>query len=182
MANPGDVPDEDLMLRTKSGDKDAFVELIHRYQQPLVNFFRRIGANTSETEDLAQETFLRLYAYRERYEPKGRLRNMLYVMARHAWLDAARKNSRRPLANSEIIDAAAAPEATAAGGHHDIQNALEALSEKLRTAVVLSVCEGLKYEEIAEILDVPIGTVKSRIHLAFKQLREILNVKTLANK
>lgn len=174
--------DEELMLLTGRGDKDAFVALIHRYQQPLVNFFGRMGARNCETEDLAQETFLRLFAYRTRYRPTSKFRNLLYVLARHAWADMTREEKAQPAANSEVLETAAAAEPMWHGEHLDVQAALATLSGKLRTVLVLGVYQGLKQQEIAEVLGIPLGTVKSRMHLALKQLRETLHVEALANR
>ena len=166
------------MLRAKRGERDAFVALIHRHQESLVNFFRRMGARIDEAEDLVQETFMRLFAYRERYEPTGKFSNLLYVMGRHAWADMARKQARQPAANSDALDALPGSEPAHTGEHVDVQAALEALSDKLRPVVVLSVYQGLRHEEIAEVLDIPQGTVKSRMHLALKQMKEMLGVES----
>ncbi len=165
------------MARTAAGDEGAFADLVRRYQGPLVNFFRRMGARTDEGEDLAQETFLRVFAYRERYRPSGKFSNFLYVLARHAWADFARKGARGPKAVPGALESAAV-----SGGERradarlDVQAALEALSEKLRVVLVLSVYQGLKQEEIARALDIPVGTVKSRTHLALRRMKELLDV------
>ena len=171
-----DLSDEELMVSTRDGNRDAFTELIHRYQNPLVNYFRRMGARMDEAEDLVQETFMRLFAYRERYEPTGRLRNLLYLLARHAWADMARKQSRQPTSSTEAVEAVSVSDGLKPGEHLDVQSALDALSEKLRSVVVLNVYQGFKQREIAGLLDIPLGTVKSRLHLAFKQLKEYLCV------
>lgn len=172
------VSDEDLMVHTKQGRRDAFVALVHRYQQPLVNFFRRMGARIDEAEDLVQETFMRLFAYRERYEPTSRFKNLLYVMGRHVWADMARKQARQPAVHPDALNTLTDPAPAHNGEHLDIQAALESLSEKLRAVVVLSVYQGLRQEAIAEILGIPTGTVKSRMHLALRQMKEMLSVES----
>jgi RNA polymerase sigma-70 factor (ECF subfamily) len=177
------------MVRTGRGDRDAFAELVRRYQSPLLNFFPRMGARTDEAEDLVQETFLRVFRYRERYRPSGKFTNFLYVLARHAWADMARKGAREPKTNSETLEALPAPRATdgpdsrpqvahpgGADSRLDVQQALDALSEKLRVVLVLRVYQGLKQDEIAETLGIPVGTVKSRMHLAFRRMKELLDV------
>ena len=88
--------DIELMTRTARGDRDAFAVLIRRYQHSLVNFFRRMGARKDETADLVQETFLRVFAHSRRYRPTGKFSNFIYVVARHAWADMARKAARGP--------------------------------------------------------------------------------------
>lgn len=171
------ISDAELMVRTGLGDRGAFAELVRRYQRPLLNFFRRVGARMDEAEDLVQETFLRVYAYRERYRPSGKFSSFLYVLARHAWADFARKGARGPKADMEALAGSAVP-----GGHSrtdarlDVQEALGSLSEKLRMVLVLSIYQGLKQEEIAEALGIPVGTVKSRMHLALKRMKELLDV------
>ncbi len=173
-----DAPtDVDLMARTALGEEGAFAELVRKYQRPLVNFFRRMGARMDEAEDLVQETFLRVFAYRERYRPSGKFSNFLYVLARHAWADFARKGARAPKADMETLEKSAAPSAEKkSDARLDVQQALEALSEKLRVVVVLSVYQGLRQEEIARALEIPVGTVKSRMHLALKAMKELLDV------
>jgi len=171
------LSDAELMAQTRRGRHDAFAVLIRRYQRSLVNFFRRMGALHHEAEDLVQETFVRVYSHRKRYAPTGKFSSFLYVVARHAWADMLRRASRRPEAKGRT-DA----EASVGGGtdrsdaRMDVQAALERLSEKLRVVVVLSVYQGLRYREIAEVLDIPLGTVKSRMHLALRQMEEFLNV------
>ena len=171
---PSDV---ELMARTSAGDADAFAALIRRHQHALVNFFRRMGALHDEAEDLVQDTFLRVYAYRKRYRPVGKFTNFLYVLGRHAWADLMRKASRTPRADDSALGrASVASQTPGADARMDVQAALAQLSEKLRMVVVLNVYQGLKYREIAEVLEIPLGTVKSRMHLALRQLRELFDV------
>jgi len=165
--------------------REAFVVIVRRHQKSLLNFFRRMGARTHEVEDMAQETFLRVFNYRDRYEPTGKFTNFLFVLARHVWADAGRRAQRRPESLSETLDEGPAPDergVARAEARVDVASALARLSEKLRSVVVLSVYEGLEYRRIAEVLDIPVGTVKSRMHLAMRQMREILDVKTGAGR
>jgi len=156
---------------------EAFVLIVRRHQKSLLNFFRRMGARSHETEDMAQDTFLRVFNYRDRYEPTGKFTNFLFVLARHVWADAGRRAKRRPEVRSDSLDDGPAPDergVARAEARVDIEAALAQLSEKLRSVVVLSVYEGLEYSRIAEILEIPVGTVKSRMHLAMGRLREAL--------
>jgi len=169
--------DIELMQRARHGDREAFATIVRRHQNPLVNFFRRMGVPITEAEDLAQTTFLRVYAYRKRWRPTGKFTSFLYVLARHVWTDMVRKSARTPRANEPAVAEATAPGANdAADARMDVQSALVELSDKLRSVVVLNLYQGLKYQEIADVLDIPLGTVKSRMHLALKQLKEILDV------
>lgn len=172
-----ETPDPELMERVRSGDQDAFVRLIHRHQQSLVNFFRRLGAY-SDAEDLAQETFLRVFRYRFKYRPVAKFTTFLYTVARHVWADGLRKTMRHEAISERVANESLVSDDGAIGHTQaamDTQMALEKLSEKLRAVVVMSVYQGMKYDEIAEILDIPVGTVKSRMFTALNQLKEILD-------
>jgi len=166
-----------LMKLISHGNNAAFTELVHRYQNSLVNFFYGMGAYTGECEDLAQETFIRLYHYRTRYEPRAKFSTFLYRVARNTFIDMVRKKKSLPDYNSELLEHGGFQSLNQDANRElreEIENALEKLSEKLRSVIVLSFLQGFKYHEIADILEIPVGTVKSRIHLAFQQLKEIL--------
>ncbi len=169
-------PDADLMLRVGKGSREAFAELVRRHQNHLLNFFARMGAYQG-AEDLVQETFLRLYRMRERYRPTARFTTFLYVLARHAWADQARRSWRKERLETGLEDEARIVDRAAADAPHrlDVQAALDRLSPKLREVIVMNIYQGLRYQEIADVLGVPLGTVKSRINLAIQQLREMLN-------
>ncbi|MHC5058052.1 MAG: RNA polymerase sigma factor [Planctomycetota bacterium] len=170
----------ELMTLVREGSREAFVVIVRRHQKSLLNFFRRMGARSHEVEDMAQETFLRVFNYRDRYEPTGKFTNFLFVLARHVWADAGRRAQRRPETLSDTLDEGPDPDERGrarAEARVDVEAALAELSEKLRAVVVLSVYQGLEYSRIAEILEIPVGTVKSRMHLAMGRLREALDVK-----
>ena len=176
---PIESDDDQLMARTKAGDQAAFVELVRKYQVPLLNFFLRMGAHSDEAEDLAQETFLRLYAYRGKYTPVAKFVSFLYVLARHARADLLRRSKRSTEVGTESLDESAdpaRPHVASADVRMDVRSALARLSEKLRAVVVLGVYQGLEYRDVAKILEIPVGTVKSRMHLAMRQLKEDLDV------
>lgn len=169
--------DIQAMQAVAKGDSDAFGDIIDRNQQSLLNFFYRMGAQPSVAEDLAQETFLRLYRWRARYEPRARFATFLFTLARHAWTDHLRRVMRRPKeGGGEMSETVPDPDAgiEATDLHLDLQTALGRLSEKLRDVVVLNVYQGLAYKEIAGILEIPEGTVKSRMFLALRELRGYL--------
>lgn len=167
---PGDIA---LMERVRGGDGKAFRELVERHQRPLLNFFARQGV--SMHEDLAQETFVRLWKHRNRYRPTAKFTTFLYTVARHVLQDFWRRQKR-----FEAFRERYARESTAAtdGGvarlrtELDIQTALAELSPAVRETVVLAVCQGLPYEEVSAILRIPVGTVKSRVFNALSTLKE----------
>ena len=163
-----------LMEHVRSGRTEAFRVLVERHQRPLLNFFSRLGAST-HGEDLVQETFLRLWNYRNNYTPRAKFTTFLYTLARHAWLDWVRRRNRFRLFSERYRREV--PDSTDGGlgrlrKDMDVQAALDRLPPKLRETLVLAVHQGLPYDEIAAVLSVPVGTVKSRIHTALSLLRE----------
>lgn len=160
------------MMDAKAGRVEAFAPLVRKYQQSLVNFFRRLGVYT-DAEDLVQETFLKVYRHRKRYRATAKFSTFLYRVARNVWVDWCRKiGRRRNLVEKLEKEAAQSPEQQSPDAAMDVREAVAALPEKLRMVVVLSIYQGLKYEEIARVLGIPTGTVKSRMHLAMRHLKE----------
>ena len=170
-----DTSDIELMQMTANGDLAAFEALVDRYQQKMLNYFLRMGVYT-DGEDLVQETFMRLYRGRARYQPKAKFTTYLYTIARSVWVDRIRKSDRQTRLK-EAVSAEAETEqpAPATDQHMDVRQAVAALPERLRAVVVLNVFEGLRYHEIADVLDIPEGTVKSRMHAAMSDLRDQLD-------
>lgn len=168
--------DEDLMMAAKHS-REAFESLIRHHQQPLMNFFGRMGAY-NYADDLVQETFVRLYKYKERYRPDAKFTTFLYTLARRAWIDHRRSAGRREEVNEAFagemevrLDVGTGSEKEA---HHRVREALAGLSEEMRSCVVMSVYQGFKYEEIARIMEIPLGTVKTRVYHAMRKLKEVL--------
>jgi len=174
--------DTTLMLRVRDGDGEAFAVLVRRHQKMLLNFFARSGVQY-DYEDLVQQTFLRLYRYRDRYVATAKFTTFLFLLARQVWIDELRRRKRheRLVAglsaepNPDYVDSEAA-DATASG-EMDLKRALEALPEGLRQVVELGVYQDLPYAEISKILDIPVGTVKSRMFNALAKLRAFLEGK-----
>ena len=170
-------PDAALMTEVAAGSEFAFTVLVRRHQNPLLNFFARMGA-LSDSEDLVQETFVRLYRYRDRYRPSARFTALLYHLARNVWADRGRKAARFDRLTSGLraeSNISRAPDFTIPGERLDVAAALQKLSPKLREAIVLNVYQRLRYQEVADVLGIPLGTVKSRINLALAALKEILH-------
>lgn len=163
-----------LMALVRLGREDAFRRLVEKHQRPLLNFFARMGAS-HHGEDLAQETFVRLWNYRNKYKPSAKFTTFLYTLARHAWLDFVRRQIRFKLFSDRYREEMPASTDGGIGQLRrklDVQAALEKLSPKLREVLVLAVHQGLAYDEIAEILRIPVGTVKSRMFNALATLQE----------
>lgn len=167
------------MLRVRNGDHDAFSSVMRTYEKKVLNFFIRLGVQY-DAEDLTQQTFLRLYRYRDRYEATAKVSTFLFLIARQVWIDELRKrNRRKKLAESLTKDTAgdfarSAADEVAASGTADLQAALHTLPEEMRLVIELGVYQDLPYAEIAQILEIPEGTVKSRMFNALAQLRRLL--------
>ena len=158
------MSDETLMAEAK------------KFEKNLLNFFWRQGVSYSEGEDLVQETYLRLWKYRREYEPTAKLSTFLFLMARQVRIDALRRQTRR--ASREEIWGKEQPTSAgpkALGAREDVRWALAKLSEPLRDVVELAVLQDLPYAEVSAILGIPVGTVKSRMHNALKELKEIFD-------
>jgi RNA polymerase sigma-70 factor, ECF subfamily len=175
---PIPLDDAALMLLVRNGDHDAFSVVMKEYEKKVLNFFIRMGVQY-DAEDLTQQTFLRLYRYRDRYEPKAKVSTFLFLIARQVWIDELRKRSRRKklvesLAKETEGDVArSAADEVAATGTTDLQQALATLPKNMRIVIELGVYQELPYSEIAHILDIPEGTVKSRMFNALAQLRRM---------
>jgi len=166
------LDDIQLMAQVKKGDKDAFRKIIQHHEVSLLNFFRRLGANIDSAEECVQETFIKLFNYRKKYKPTHKFTTFLYTLARHSWADSWRREKHQVLRMADCELRSVNPNAV--DSRLAVQEAINNLSDKLRITMVLSVYQGLNYEEIAGVLKIPVGTVKSRMSLAFEQLREIL--------
>ena len=174
--DPALLADAEVMKRVRAGHTEAFSVIIRRYQNSLLNFFRRLGVYT-DAEDLVQECFLRIFRNRMNYRETAKFTTFLYRVGRSVWIDWVRRQARRSSFLTEYEDGM--PELNEycerpAGSGMDAQIALESLPEKLRLVVVMSIYQGMKYAEIAEALDIPVGTVKSRMSIAFDLLRDYM--------
>lgn len=181
-------PDEQVMRRVKANDDpQAFAQLMERWQGPIQGLCTRMVGDSHRGEDLTQEVFARLYARRKSYEPTGKFSTFLWRIALNICYDEIRRNKRRrELSLDEPDEDNLTVEFEAAGTAPDqrmvederadaVRHALVELAEPYRVVVVLRHYEGLKFREIAEVLRIPEGTVKSRMTEALSQLGASLN-------
>ena len=181
-AQLNEMDDAALMLRARDDDRDAFEVLVKRHQKMLLNFFARSGVQY-DYEDLVQQTFLRLYRYRGRYVVSAKFTTFLFLLARQVWIDELRRRKRHERLveglTAEPHPEHAVPSAADAGaaGGMDVGSALASLPEGLRQVVELGVYQDLPYAEIAAILKIPVGTVKSRMFNALAKMRAYLEEK-----
>lgn len=175
--NTADI-DSLCMQAIANGDNTAFENIVQRWQIRLINFFYRSTSNRSDAEDLAQETFLELYRAAARYQARGNFSAYLFTVARRRLIDKYRKNARRPLDIVDPTEFLMQQQTEQQDNTHEIeeafQNALTALPEKQRNAILMLQQQGLAYEEIAEAMGASIGAVKTWIHRARTHLRNEL--------
>jgi len=175
------ISDEELMVRVREqNDQDAFAVLVSRHQQNLLNYFVRSGVQY-DGEDLVQQTFLRIFRYRDRYVPSAKFTTFLLLVARQVWLDELRKRKRRERGEvpmpEESIDVPVQQDVSDTQhveNRQDVLRLLETLPDGLRQVIVLGVFEERPYAEIGRILGIPEGTVKSRMFHALARMREFL--------
>jgi RNA polymerase sigma-70 factor (ECF subfamily) len=188
-------PDVRLMLRVRNDDAAAFEELLRKYQPRLVRLMRTIGPKPDMAEDLAQETFMRVFRARHRYEAGAKFSTWLFTIAANVARNATRSLGRRQEVNE--VDAPATADGSQAVGilaataleassmmpnrlveeterGKIVRQAVEALGERQRTALMLSRFENLSYAEIAETMGLSTKAVKSLLSRARVNLREIL--------
>lgn len=184
-----EVADQYLVERCKHDDLDAYEVLVERYRNRILNYVARFSG-TADAEDLTQEVFIRAYLAIRKFRGQSSFQTWLYRIANNVCVDSYRRRSRDRTAYSldeskdtgegeverEIPDWSANPEGVAQSRELQalVQKTLLTLSEKLRSVIILHDLEGLSYEEIAETLQIPIGTVKSRLFNARLELREKL--------
>lgn len=182
-----DDPDRTLMERMRANDQEAMVDLVRRFQNELVGFFYNLCWNQTLAEELAQDVFVNCWKARERWQPTAKIRTWLYSIAHNRWIDECRRRHRHIHHSDDLSDHGlrfsdmVSPRQNAAPDtrdleriRHRVQTAIEALPEGQRAVFVLANQQGLKYSEICEILHIPEGTVKSRMHSAVRQLRDDL--------
>lgn len=174
--------DIETMLLIKHGDEQAFEALSGKYRRPLVNFFYSLCWNIDTSQDCAQEVLLRLWLARERYQPTAKFSTYLFRIAHNQWLMFLRHQKCRP--KSFSLDESWDPvvdenclEKMMIRRYEDrrIRHAVSRLPEHYRIVFVLSHFQDMKYAEIAQVLDIPIGTVKSRMSTAVRSLRNTLS-------
>lgn len=170
--------DEALYRRIRAGNEIALEELIARYHEPLFKFLYRMTDERALTEDLLQETFTRLVTHRGR--APDRFRAWLYTVAANLARDHFRSARYRHTATDGLDDLQASSVAEDAflrsAQREHVAQALQQLSPEQREVVILRFYHDLRLEEIAQISDAPIGTVKSRLFYALKRLKVLLSV------
>jgi RNA polymerase sigma-70 factor (ECF subfamily) len=174
-----EMDDRELIACAQQGDRQAFTELVIRHQQGIVGLIYRMCGDLRLAEDAAQEAFVRVWQNLDRYKPGHAFRSWLYRIAANAALDFLRRE--RPATEIDslsLIHPGAGPEQSAEKNQQaaHVRSAVAQLSEPLRMVLILREYQELTYQEIAETLNIPLGTVMSRLNAARVQLRQELLV------
>lgn len=180
-------PAEDPLLALKRGDPKPFETFVHENARRLVGFFRRRGIGIEEAEDLTQDVLLKLHRSADGYVPRERFHAYVARVAHNRLIDARRRKGARIQAFSldqteddepgfDVAQEGGDPLAPLelAEARDQVEMAVAKLSEAHQAVFQLAVVDELSYQEISQILEIPVGTVKSRVFHAIRQLRERL--------
>jgi RNA polymerase sigma-70 factor, ECF subfamily len=196
VAKPGidlaTLSDQDVVLEARAGRQAAYRELVRRYERPIFSLIYRMVRNREQAEDLSQETFVKALNAIESYRPEYKFSSWIFKIANNVAIDHLRRRELDTLSldgsphalTPEAIQASALQlgdrqetaleelEAKELGG--EIEQAIATLRPEYRACILLRHVEGRPYEEIATMLDLPLGTVKTYIHRARGELRQAL--------
>jgi len=176
------LSDEKLILRFQEGDINAYNELVKRYKDRLFNFVLRYFNNAEQAEDVVQDTLIKLYTHASYYKNIAKFSTWIFTIAKNNALTELRKNKRKKTDSlwtddGQVIDINSKEESLDSKVQNEIaidqlNKFLDEIPENFRMAVVLRDFQELSYEEISKILEIPIGTIKSRINRGRIQLAE----------
>lgn len=169
----------ELIAQAQGGDRNAFNELVRIHARGVFNVVYHMCGDAHVAEDAAQETFIRAWQNLTSYRPQTSLRNWLYRIAFNAGMDMLRKEKRilpDDIEDLHLRDEQPDPESLASQNERTavVQRAVMSLPDASRAVLVLREYEGMSYHEIAEALDIPVGTVMSRLNYARKVLKDTL--------
>ena len=184
------ISDEELMMRCRSGDTAAFELIVMRFKDQIINYIFRSVGDYHQAEDLAQETFIRIYKNAGSYEPRSKFKNWLYLIATNLCRNEIRDRSRRKtdlLAEVSIEDKESdyldifpdfryMPDRLYEKKEREliIQQKINCLPENQRLSLILVTYQGMRYEEIAEIIGCSVSAVKSLIHRSRQNMKKLL--------
>ena len=186
------VSDQQVVAWAAEGHEAAYRELIRRYQRPVLSLIYRMVRDRELAEDLTQETFIKVLNAIDRYMPEYKFSSWIFKIANNAAIDHLRRKALATL-SIEGAPSATTPDSVEATALQlasreetplqelearemgtQIERAIEALRPEYRSCIILRHVEGRSYDEIAEIMDLPLGTVKTYIHRARSELKEAL--------
>jgi RNA polymerase sigma-70 factor (ECF subfamily) len=189
------VTDEELLRQYReTGDRDYFAELVSRYERELYSYLKRYLGHAEMAEDVFQASFLQVHLKAEQFAPDRRFRPWLYAIATNQAIDAQRRHRRQRMVSLEgiysghehgeedspanwMVSHEPSPGAKTDEGERDesLRRAMSQLTDQMRLVIHLVYYQGLMYREAAEVMAVPVGTIKSRLHAAVAKLTEFWN-------
>ncbi len=182
-----DAIDVALMMRVKTGDHAAFQDLVERHQNMIIGTVAKMLGNASDAQDIAQQVFIRLWKAAPRYQRKAKFTTFLFTITRNLVFNESKKRSRRKTHSLEereeehfsqiAADASRTPDAETLQTELQaaVDEAINALPEKQRMAIILRRYENMPYEEIADVLNTSVSAIKSHIFRARTELRVTLS-------
>jgi RNA polymerase sigma-70 factor (ECF subfamily) len=180
MQYQGDTPDRDLVAAALEGRLNAFEVLVNRYQGLIFKFLFHFMGHRGDAEDIAQETFLQLYRKLDRFDPAQSMKSWLLTMARHLAISHHRRQTPSPIdpaiISDLVRDVVSGPEAEVLQRDdiRIVQEALHQLPDEFREVLVMRYLMDFSLQKVAEVLNIPEGTAKSRVFHARQQLRDAL--------
>jgi RNA polymerase sigma-70 factor (ECF subfamily) len=191
-SHQGDLSDEQLLLDyRRTGDRELFAQLVYRYERELYSYLSRYLNDRQMAEDAFQATFMQVHLKCSMFEAGRKVRPWLYTIATHQAIDARRRNKRHRMVSLDTSRPAdendasrlvhllesneADPAESAIHGERSavVRETLNRLPDSMHAVIHLIYYQGMKYREVAEALDIPVGTVKSRLHAAINRLSDI---------
>ncbi|MCA9177210.1 MAG: RNA polymerase sigma factor [Planctomycetales bacterium] len=187
---PTQLTDEQLLVRYReTTDRDIFAQLVSRFERELYSYLRRYLGSAEAAEDVFQATFLQVHLKCDRFEEGRRFRPWLYTIATNQAIDYQRRHKRHRMVSldrsgdesedvGKLLDLLVSAETDPADQMDEleraewVQQALDGLTDQMRCVVDLVYYQGLKYREAADVLEIPVGTVKSRLHAAILKLNQ----------
>ena len=186
MDNDFKFSDEELILRFQKGDEQSYIELVNRYRDRLINFIYRFVNDIESAEDIVQDALLKVYTHKHYYKNIAKFSTWLYTIAGNLAKTELRKKKTRKVTNLSQMGpedkdyelTSNEPETDKATQNEYLEKRIQIAINKLplhfKTVTILREIQELSYEEISKIVDVPLGTVKSRINRARLQLQKEL--------
>jgi RNA polymerase sigma-70 factor (ECF subfamily) len=182
------VADSELVVRAIAGREDSFEELVRRYQRPIVSYVYRMVGDYDMALDLTQEVFIRIYGSLARYRPEYKFSTWIYRIAHNAAIDHLRRAGGNRVEDLELeaVDGSTYEKPLASGSltpeqeserserRAEIESVVQQLPSSYRELIVLRHAHDMSYDEIAEVTELPLGTVKNRIFRAREAMRALL--------
>ncbi len=169
--------DKDILIRAKTGDLNAFEYILSFYEKAIYNYCLRILKNSHNAKDVTQETFIKVYTHRKLIDPEKNIKTWIFTIATNTTYDFLRSKKRKNeislnTENETILSFEAYYPKE--GLMSDVDKALEQINQEYKKILLLFYQQGFQYQEIAEILDMPINTVKTQISRGKEQLKDKL--------